>query len=1228
MAGREQSIDYIINASIGSAFQSTFTKAQSEFTRLGKEIQNVQRVQRDVSAWQRQEKAFQNTGAKLDNLQQQYALLETQIAETKEPTAELEREKLKLQMRIDDTALALERQRGKLNATQERLKDAGISTDDLTSADAKLTEQLAELREEQDKAAQSAKEYTETASSGLADVGQALASAGIVVGLKKIADAYADCVQTSAGFEGAMSKVAALSGASQGEMEALSGKAKEMGAATQYTAQESAEAFGYMALAGWNAEQMLSGIAPVLDLAAASGMDLAQASDIVTDYLTAFGLGASDAARFVDQMAYAQAHSNTTTTDLGEAYKNAAATAHSLGYSVEDTTAVLMAMANAGVKGGEAGSGLSTIMTRLATNTKNCADELGEFGVKVYENGKMRGLSDIIWDTARAFDGLSDEEQANLAKAIAGTNQYAKFQTILAGMSENAKAGGQSIMDYSAALENCSGAAGKMADIMLDNLSGDLTRLDSAVDAVKISLGGQFTPELRKLAQAGTDVLSGVNRFIERNPAAVKAITLLTGVMGSATAGVVAYSAAVKAAKSLGLKDMLLSAGPFLGVTAAVGGLAAAYSALKTEWEAAIPAAIELHEATEDLNRTLEETSIRDVENEAQANAAAAEMYLDKIEELGAVQNRTREQEIRYQGALAGLLEVAPELSDCISQTAGKYGDVTYAVNGSTEAIRANIGAMKQQAIMAALQSDISEITEKRGKAVVSVQLAEINKADLEDQYRNVLDRRDEIQRKLDAAAGRSHSEDTAAEIRHLNEEMHALDLQYGLVFDQAKYFDAQIAQGNETIAKADEELLLYNKAMDGVTEELGAAGDSAGGFAAGTDEAAESAADAAGPLEALTEDAEKLAAAYQESYDEALKAIQGQYALWDEAEKTAPSDLGGVEKAMESQIANWTARTENLEALSQYVGDVSGLYTLIGELSRDTSQESTNLLAGLAGAANREDLETLRKFAGVYVQKQESEKKAAETTISLMPELAEASGNLQELLDESVEGMDKSEASQAAARETIQAYIDEANDPSNLAAIRTAFGRAASEALRALNARGGMTQEFLIQIGAEHYTPHAEGGILAQPHIGLVAEDGPEAVIPLSASRRDRGAEIWEEAGRRMGLLNAAPAAGRAGTAGWAAQSLPSDMFGTVLLEAAVSTPDASMNAEPLEAMPFPGFSSAPANVEIHIHLEAGANKEAVDALDDLVHRGELKEAFLEVFEDMVQDKKRLAFS
>ena len=170
-----------------------------------------------------------------------------------------------------------------------------------------------------------------------------------------------------------------------------------------------------MALAGWNVSDMLSGIDGVLELAASSNMDLAKASDIVTDYLTAFGLTAQDSSRFVDIMTYAMANSNTTTEMLGEAYKNCAATAASMGYSVEDTTAVLMTMANAGIKGGEAGTALNAIMTRLATDTKNCASELAEYGVNVYDaEGNMQSLSSILegvsnhWDRSGAGKSCKD----------------------------------------------------------------------------------------------------------------------------------------------------------------------------------------------------------------------------------------------------------------------------------------------------------------------------------------------------------------------------------------------------------------------------------------------------------------------------------------------------------------------------------------------------------------------------------------------------------------------------------------------------------------------------------------------------------------------------------------------------------------------------------------------------------------------------------------------------
>ena len=332
---------------------------------------------------------------------------------------------------------------------------------------------------------------------------------------QKLIQAAKAVIQTGMEFTASLSNVQALSGATVGEMAKLEEKAKQLGKSTIYSASQVSDAFGYMALAGWDTQDMLDGVDGILNLAAASSMDLAEASDIVTDYLTAFGLSASDSGKFVDQMTYAMSHSNTSTAQLGEAYKNCAATAASLGFSVEDTTAVLMTMANAGVKGGEAGTGLSTIMTRLATDTKGCASELAQYGIQVYDaNGSMNELSEILNGVSSIWSGLTDEQQANLAKIIAGTQQYSKLQTIMNGLSDSAQEAGMSFNDYSEALGECEGTAASMASTMQDNLSGDMKALGSAAEGLGLQLYSLFEGPLRSAAQFTTNALSGITDAI------------------------------------------------------------------------------------------------------------------------------------------------------------------------------------------------------------------------------------------------------------------------------------------------------------------------------------------------------------------------------------------------------------------------------------------------------------------------------------------------------------------------------------------------------------------------------------------------------------------------------------------------------------------------------------------------------------------------------------------
>lgn len=335
---------------------------------------------------------------------------------------------------------------------------------------------------------------------------QAGAVLGVSIGLK-------DTIDTYKGFESAMSQVEAVSGASGMEMKKLTDKAKEMGATTKFTAQESAEAFNYMAMAGWKTEDMLGGIEGILNLAAASGENLSTTSDIVTDALTAFGMKAGDAGHFSDVMAAASSNANTNVSLMGETFKYAGAMAGTLKYSIEDVALATGLMANAGIKGNMAGTALNSIFTRLSTNTGGAADALNELGIAFFHSdGSARDFSDVMEELREATADFTDEQKANLGNTIAGTYAQKGFLAILNATTEDYK-------KLSDAVGNADGAAARMAETMMDNLQGSITFLQSAVDGVKISFGERLAPYLRDFVDWLTGqmpaVEQGLNDFMD-----------------------------------------------------------------------------------------------------------------------------------------------------------------------------------------------------------------------------------------------------------------------------------------------------------------------------------------------------------------------------------------------------------------------------------------------------------------------------------------------------------------------------------------------------------------------------------------------------------------------------------------------------------------------------------------------------------------------------------------
>lgn len=343
---------------------------------------------------------------------------------------------------------------------------------------------------------------------------QAGAALGVSVGL-------GDTVNTYKSFESMMSQVQAISGATGAELDALTAKAQEMGSTTKFTATESAQAFNYMAMAGWKSQDMINGIGGIMNLAAASGEDLGSTSDIVTDALTAFGLKAGDAGHFADVLAKASANANTNVGMLGESFKYVAPVAGAMNYSVEDTSLALGLMANASIKGSMAGTALKTSLANMASPTDSMAAAMDKYNISLTKSdGSMKSLGEVITNLRSSLGGLSETEQTAAASTIFGKEAMAGILAIINASEE----------DYnklSTAIYNADGAAQDMSDTMLDNLEGSMTLMQSVVEGVQNSFGQRLTPYIRGF----------VDNITEAMPAAEAALTSLMDYVDGKAAG-------------------------------------------------------------------------------------------------------------------------------------------------------------------------------------------------------------------------------------------------------------------------------------------------------------------------------------------------------------------------------------------------------------------------------------------------------------------------------------------------------------------------------------------------------------------------------------------------------------------------------------------------------------------------------------------------------------------
>ena len=479
------------------------TKLQTALKGVNTEIRNTQSQLKDV------EKLLKLDPGNTELMAQKHRLLGDAVRETKEKL-----ETLKTAAEQTNDALA----RGEISQSQyDALQREIIETEN-------------NLRDLERQAGQSAVALQKIAATGekLKTVGSAIEGVGqkLMPVTAAVGGLGAAAVKVASDFDSAMSQVAAVSGATGKDLEALRDKAREMGSKTKFSASEAAQAMNYMAMAGWKTNDMLSGIEGIMNLAAASGEDLATTSDIVTDALTALGLSAEDSGHFADILAAASSNANTNVSMMGETFKYCAPVAGALGFSAEDTAEAIGLMANAGIKSSQAGTAMRSMMTNLTGEVKFVGDAFGELTIQTTNtDGSMRSLGDILADCRAAFAQMSESEKAANAEALVGKNAMSGFLAVM-----NAAPG--DIEKLNSAINNCDGTAEKMAATMQDNLAGQLTILKSQLEELAISIGEILMPYIRQIVGWIQGLVDWLNSLDEGTKKIIVTVALVAAALG------------------------------------------------------------------------------------------------------------------------------------------------------------------------------------------------------------------------------------------------------------------------------------------------------------------------------------------------------------------------------------------------------------------------------------------------------------------------------------------------------------------------------------------------------------------------------------------------------------------------------------------------------------------------------------------------------------------------
>lgn len=1105
LSRKQYDMAFQLSAKLNSDFSGTFSRAQKVLNETQREIIELNKLQSDISAYERQKQAVSDTERKLSDLQRQYDNIQREMEETGSYSSDLENKLIDKQRAIDKTAASLEKETSKLDEMERELQEAGVDTAHLGEKSEELAKKQDQLAKENQQAADSAKDFGSAGSNAFEAVGSALVAAGIAEGLKRIYEAYKECVSIAADFHETLSAVEAISGASAEDMEILQAKAKELGATTKFTATESAEAMTYMAMAGWDATQMVSGMDGVMQLAAASGEDLAQVSDIVTDNLTAFGMKAEDTAHFADVLAAAATNSNTSVGIMGETFKNCAPLAGALGYTVEDVAVAIGLMANAGIKGSNAGTALKNIFNGLLGEITLTGEAIGEVTYSaVKSDGTMKSFGETLDDLRYYFAQMTGAEKMANAEALVG-------QRAMAGFVQLMNSTGDDVDKLTKSINNCSGAAEKMAKIRMDNLNGQITLMNSAADALKTTIGDAFAPELQKLAKIGTDVLSDVNSFLEKHPILLKYLLGLVAAVGSIVLAYTAYntvkkihnayttiSTALKAKEAIATGTLAaaetaetvategatvaqhkfnaaLLANPIGIVLAAMGAMVAYLADYAKQVSDSYMKEVEaFRDAIDEYKSSLEgladayDTTIGKAEEETRM----AMEYLNRLEQLQNQGNLTNDEQAEYNQLIEKLSMLMPDLNLELDTHTGL-------LKASTDEIRRQIEARRDEIRLEAMSKYLLEREEKR----IELQL----------KYNEALKERDRLQSAYESAYRKSQNNASNASYMGGDSLLISSDMfSNGVDVESAKHAyeeqEKNLEEARRLLEEADGDIETLWNDYFALSDSISKNNETLDENSDKHEENNGVLVDTSTIMSGIITKMDEVTTAYEEAYTAAYESITGQYQLWDKAAEVVPKDIDDINTALETQTAYWDDYNVDLSNLLGRTGDIEGLAEVIAHFA-DGSTDSVNAIAGMA-AASDEDLQTM---VDNWLQVQQMQQEAADTIAAFDVE-KELEG-VQDDFETAIENMDMSDVARTSAQNTMEAYI-EALRSGTMDAVRAA-GAISGLVENALNGKGIFNKYHGTGGGGgggkNFVSMYASGTDYADPGWALVGEHGPE---------------------------------------------------------------------------------------------------------------------------------------